>query len=96
MSGEWSGIMGDVVTGKYQIGLCLWAVTPERHTVLDLNVNFIWESMSTLLALQRPKYDWAFFVRPFTSLSWILILILFCTHFFLIRLMNFIEKNDKK
>ena len=36
MSGEWSGVMGDVILGKFPFSLAPWLTNEERVRVLDL------------------------------------------------------------
>ena len=77
LSGNWSGVMGDVVTGKYPIGLSTWRWTIERHIVGDFNVILSWDYKKSYLVLQRPQIDPEFFTRSFSNLSWLYIISIF-------------------
>ena len=80
--------MGDVVTGKYQIGLSSFAWFEDRDRVVDLNVIWIWDHFSSYLIPKDPKIDPGLFIRPFTGVSWMLIFFTFSVHYFLLSLVK--------
>ena len=80
--------MGDVVTGKYQIGLSSFAWFEDRDRVVDLNVVWIWDHFSSYLIPKDPKIDPGLFIRPFTGVSWMLIFFTFSVHYFLLSLIK--------
>ena len=66
----WKGVAGDVVTGKYQMGLNAWLWTIERNKVLDfVRPNYL---TSTILCyLPKPsELDYGLAIRPFTHNVW--------------------------
>jgi hypothetical protein len=64
LSGNWSGVMGDVVKGKYPISLSAWSWMPERNYFLDF-VPIIKENFVLSIVPQQPKVDLTLFIRPF-------------------------------
>ncbi len=73
-SGEWTGVMGDVVRGRYDMSLSAWTWWIERHRVVTLVI--VLSSRTVLLwTPKKPRLDVALFVRPFTEDSWSVILI---------------------
>ena len=63
LSGEWSGVMGDVVTGKYPFSLVTWAWYYNRDFVSDLNVVVHWNAMVASVEPKSPKLDPKLFFR---------------------------------
>ena len=72
---EWSGVMGDVILGKFPFGLSSWLVTEERVRVLDLEGVVDWDRFVSCVVLDPPQIDPGLFIRPFTNLAWAVILI---------------------
>lgn len=72
---EWSGVMGDVILGKFPFGLSSWLVTEERVRVLDLEGVVDWDRFVSCVVLDPPQIDPGLFIRPFTNLAWTVILI---------------------
>ena len=95
LSGNWSGVMGDVVTGKYPIGLSTWRWTIERHIVGDFNVILSWDYKTSYLVLQRPQIDPQFFTRSFSNLSWLFIISIFGAHFLIFKAMQFFKTSNE-
>ena len=87
--------MGDVVTGKYPIGLSTWRWTIERHILGDFNVILSWDYKKSYLVLQRPQNDPEFFTRSFSNLSWLFIISIFGAHFLILKVMQFFENLDE-
>ena len=68
-SGDWPGVMGDVVTGKYPLSLNAWRWFPERNPILD----FVPVARETYLLATIPKpqkVDFDLYIRPFTRKAW--------------------------
>lgn len=95
LSGNWSGLMGDVVTGRYPIGLSTWRWTIERHIVGDFNVILSSDYKTSYLVLQRPQMDPEFFTRSFSNLSWIFIFTIFGAQFFILKAMQLIKNCNE-
>ena len=89
-------MFGDVVTGKFPIGLSSFKNTNLRKNVVDLNVFFTWDYFTSYLVHKSTKIDPGLFLRPFTKLSWVLILLSFFVYFLLLLLFQFFEKSGKK
>ena len=88
MSGEWSGVMGDVITGKYAIGLSSWALFSERFKVLDLSVIFERDRMVLSMIPRYPAIDVQMFLKPFKDNVWFIITILCIMLLFLFNIMS--------
>ena len=72
MSGEWSGVMGNVVKGTYDMSLSPWQWVLER----DNFVQFVLVIKSKQILVWEPKnpvIDFGLFIRPITTDSWLAI-----------------------
>ena len=70
LSGQWEGIMGDVIMGKYPLSINAWIWGAERNKVLD----FVRTSNNYQVLVMQPQhlnYDLNFFIRPFNTNSWL-------------------------
>ena len=71
LSGKWKGVMGDVVTGKYQMSINSYIWTTERNNVLE----FVRPSRITTYVLcyipKTSELDYGLVIRPFTINVWI-------------------------
>ena len=72
---EWSGVMGDVILGKFPFSLAPWLINEERVRVLDLVGVVDWDRFVSCVVLDPPQLDPGLFIRPFTNLAWTVILI---------------------
>jgi hypothetical protein len=74
-SGEWGGIMGDVVNGKYDLGLSAWSWMPQRYEILTFVPVY---SMRQILVWtpKNPEIDFGLVTRPFTNNSWVAIFVM--------------------
>ena len=73
MSGEWGGVMGNVVLGNYPLSLNKWTHYSVRFNVLDL-VPILKDEHSAkgLFTIPKPTMrDFGFFTRPFSIKVWI-------------------------
>ena len=93
LSGEWSGVMGDVITGKYPFSLSTWLSTSPRDDVGDFSVIVDYDKYVAYLSLKPPKIDPGLFIRPFTNATWLVILAMFLTQFILFILPPILMKN---
>ena len=96
ISGEWSGVMGDVVTGKYHIALSTWYSFYERKTVVDLDVMIQWDFFIAAIILKSQKMDPGLFIRPFSRNAWILIVTIFAFQMIIISFSSFLTKTLKQ
>ena len=78
LSGEWTGVIGDVVTGKYQFSLNSWTFTTERQKVLSFVPSVI-DRFVFLLIPSLPDFDPELLYRPFTNSAWLCIFFFFIT-----------------
>ena len=78
LSGEWTGVIGDVVTGKYQFSLNSWTFTTERQKVLSFVPSVI-DRFVCLLIPNLPDFDPELLYRPFTNSVWLCIFFLLIT-----------------
>ena len=67
-SGEWTGVKGDVVKGRYQMSLNSWFGTPERFEYLDF-VGAVKDSEILCIVPKPPEVDPGLFIRPFRYVS---------------------------
>ena len=75
MSGEWGGVMGNIVVGNYEISVNVWLLNLERVKVMD-HAIVLKDDPSILLTKTVPtKLDWSFYKRPFHNKLWIGIII---------------------
>jgi hypothetical protein len=72
ITGEWGGMLGSVITRKYDLCLSQWAWYIDRYGLLSF-VSF--RNGKTVLALtpKKPETDFGLFTRPFTHDSWVAI-----------------------
>jgi hypothetical protein len=71
-SGEWGGIMGDVVNGKYDLCLSAWLWMAERHEILTF-VPVYSKKQILVWTPKNPEIDFGLLTRPFTDDSWVAI-----------------------
>lgn len=69
LSGEWSGVMGDVVSGKYPMSLNAWNWIIERNYFLDF-VPVIKDNQVLAVVPSPPEVDPGLFIRPFRDDTW--------------------------
>ncbi|CAL1526648.1 unnamed protein product [Lymnaea stagnalis] len=72
----WTGVIGDVISGKADIGATALTVTPQREEVVDFTKPFM--SNSVNLLVQKPTWTdlgLGYLVRPFSADYWIMILV---------------------
>ena len=70
--------MGNVVTGIHHLSIAGWAFYPQRVSILDWSPSH-YRTSNILVMKNRPrKYDLEFFLRPFSSHSWIAIVVFCC------------------
>jgi hypothetical protein len=71
-SGEWDGIMGDVVNGKYDLSLSAWLWMAERYEILTF-VPVYSKKQVLVWTPKKPEIDFGLLSRPFTDDSWVAI-----------------------
>jgi ABC-type amino acid transport substrate-binding protein len=72
----WSGVIGDVVSKRADIGGAALTVTPEREEAVDFTRPYMSNSVSLLV--QKPTWSdlgLGYLVRPISSEYWIMILV---------------------
>ena len=69
LSGKWEGIMGGIVSGKYDICPMQWLWTVPRARVLSF-ATFTTLRNVLLYIPQNPTLDWRLFFRPFNKDVW--------------------------
>ena len=75
LSGEWGGVMGNVVNGRFDMSMSPWLMGIERHELLQFAL--VIKSRPILVWEPRyPEVDFGLFIRPITYDSWMLILLL--------------------
>ena len=68
-SGKWKGVLGDVVTGKYQLSVNGWKHFLERNEILDF-VPIMKTATILCFIPKPPEVDSGLFIRPFTNSAW--------------------------
>ena len=94
MSGEWSGVMGDVILGKFPFSLAPWLTNEERVRVLDLEGVVDWDRFVSCVVLDPPQIDPGLFIRPFTNLAWAVIFVTTGVYIFLLFIPSMIIKSS--
>ncbi|BFZ10882.1 hypothetical protein BsWGS_13921 [Bradybaena similaris] len=87
MPGGWTGVIGDVLSGKADIGGAALTITPEREDVIDFTKSYM--SNSVNLLVHKPTWSdlgLGYLIRPFSVDYWVLFLVVL----FLIGLVFFI------
>ena len=64
MSGNWSGVMGDVVAGRYPMSLNSWVWRLERNPILDF-VSVVRDTEILVMTPKPPSFDLHLYIRPF-------------------------------
>ena len=94
-SGEWVGVLGDVVKGRYQVSLNVWIWFPERNDFLDF-VPIAKEKFLLSLIPKPPEVDYDLFLRPFRSETWQVIVALLALLFALLAIFSMLEGQKIK
>lgn len=81
------------MNGKHEIALSMWLWNEKRHDIVDL-VTFTWDYRLSFLVVNKPTFDPGLFLRPFSELSWLLIIVSFFIHFILLFLIHKLEDYD--
>jgi hypothetical protein len=71
-SGEWGGVLGDVIMAKYDLNLAAWIWSVKRYGLLSY-VRIISITEVLIWTPKTKETDLGFFLRPFTVDSWIAI-----------------------
>ena len=66
---NWSGVMGGVVTGQYDLSLNAWRYTKERSRFVSVS-TFITTYRILVTTPDVPNIDFGLFIRPLTASSW--------------------------
>ena len=64
MSGNWTGVMGDVITGRYPMSLNSWLWPLERDPILD-HVSVVRDNEILVMTPKAPLFDLLLYIRPF-------------------------------
>ena len=92
LSGEWSGALGNVVTGKYHFSPTNWAFTTERQKILSF-IPAVRDRFECMLIPNSPDFDPGMLFRPFTRNVWFCILFLLTTAFCFATIPNYFIKD---
>ena len=66
-------MMGDVVTGKYQLSSSAWLMFPARADILGWSPCFYLSSRILAMKYQPEETDFGLYLRPFSITAWIAI-----------------------
>ncbi len=66
---NWTGVFGDVVTGRYHLSLTEWIWFPIRDPILDF-VPITKDRFVLAIDPRPPSVDFTLFLRPFRAESW--------------------------
>ena len=64
LSGNWTGVMGDVVTGRYALSVSSWIHLLEREPILDF-VPVLTDNDILVISPKPPLFDLHLYIRPF-------------------------------
>ena len=70
-SGDWGGVMGNIVLGNYEVSVCYWIQFLDRVNFLDHAMVFKNNPIILLMKPDSEKIDLAFYTRPFERKLWI-------------------------
>ena len=88
-SGEWGGVLGDVVMGRFDMSLTPWTWLHKRRDILQF-VLMIKQNRILVWEPHNPDVDFGLFLRPITSESWLAIL---TTGFVIISCIVFVKTS---
>ena len=69
LTGNWSGVLGSVVIGKYPVSFVQWRANLPRWRILDFLFTYA-ERPVLAVTPQNPDFDLGLFIRPFRNESW--------------------------
>ena len=80
-SGEWSGIMGNVILGNCPLSVNNYILFYERSSVLNFATLHIGNSFGLFLKPVPPERNVSFYARPITKNVWLcsFVLVIFAT-----------------
>ena len=95
LSGNWPGVMGAIVQGKFPLCLNGWSYTFERHDLMDF-VPFSQTKGVLVLTPQPAKIEMGLFYRPFSERAWnaIFLFVLLCGLFSTFQNILGVEKEE--
>ena len=79
ISGNWGGVLGNVIMGNYGLSITNWRLTLQRMDLLDHAMQFKSDPNVMLTNSAPPIMDLEFYKRPFKNQVWILITIITVT-----------------
>ena len=74
-SGEWNGIVKDVMEEVADVSACTLFATQSRSTVIDFSLSFKSEYTTFFVSKQSSSYSIDIFTKPFTLQVWIVLFI---------------------
>ena len=66
---NWTGVMGGVITGQYDLTLSAWRYTKHRSRFVSVS-TFITSHRILVTTPNVPNIDFGLFIRPLTASSW--------------------------
>ena len=71
ISGEWGGVMGNVILGNYDVSVNYWIMALQRMELMDHVRLYKSDPIAILFKPVSVDMDWKFYYRPFENNLWI-------------------------
>ena len=72
-TGEWNGMIGELLRGEADFALADLTITDSRSTVADFSHPFFPVGMGILVPVTKAKHDWLVrFLKPFSPNMWLM------------------------
>ena len=72
-TGEWNGIIKDIIEGEADVGVALLSLTKSRSEVIDFMLPFYSDSFGFFVNT-KSSYAWSTYFSPFLYESWVVLL----------------------
>ena len=70
ISGEWGGIVGDILSGDQHLSISGWLNKYDRRDMFDF-IPVLSDAQILVVSPRPPEYDTDLFIRPFSRKAWI-------------------------
>merc|ERR1719192_3111697 len=72
---EWTGLIGELVTGRADLIVAPLTINPERAQVMEFSKPFKYQGITILQKRQPRASQLVSFLQPFKSTLWVLVLV---------------------
>ncbi|RNA20684.1 glutamate receptor NMDA 2B isoform X5, partial [Brachionus plicatilis] len=74
-SGEWNGLIKDLITNKADLAMTSLKITTERSEIIDFSVPFMETGIAIVVSLRPGTISTTAFLKPYDYLIWIMLLL---------------------